>query len=39
MDVARLGAFLALFAPHGIEAGRFDQHAAAALIAISDLAG
>jgi hypothetical protein len=39
MDVARLGSFLALFAPHGIEAGRFDQHAAAALIAISDLAG
>ena len=35
----RLAEILEMFAPHGIEAGGFDRHVAAACIAISDLAG
>jgi hypothetical protein len=39
LEEPRLAEILAMFAPHGIEAGGFDRHVAAACIAISDLAG
>jgi hypothetical protein len=39
LDEPWLTEILAMFAPHGIEAGGFDRHVAAACIAISDLAG
>jgi hypothetical protein len=39
LEEARLAELLALFAPHGIEAGAFDRHVASACIAIADLAG